>query len=151
MTERAERDPTVDLRGAIAAVVRRNRPAIVEPTRIGDLIRTIHGYRGDVSTEFALKLLPLTFVRPGELRLAAWSEFNLKNSEWRIPAARMKMRELHVVPLATQATALLRDLFVLTGANRYVFPSIRSKERPISDNTLNAAWCNSLLRASVQR
>ena len=139
VTGRAERDPTVDLRGAIAAVVRRNRPAIVDPARIGELMRAIAGYRGDASTEFALKLLPLTFVRPGELRLAGWSEFNLKAAEWRIPAARMKMRELHVVPLSSQALALLKDLHVLTGSGRLVFPSIRSKDRPISDNTLNAA------------
>jgi integrase len=139
VTGRAERDPSVDLRGAIAAVVRRNRPAIVDPVRIGELMRAIAGYRGDVSTEFALKLLPLTFVRPGELRLAEWSEFNLNAAEWRIPAARMKMRELHVVPLSNQAGALLGDLYVLTGSGRLVFPSIRSKDRPISDNTLNAA------------
>ena len=139
VTGRAERDPTVDLRGAIAAVVRRNRPSIVDPVRIGELMRAIAGYRGDVSTEFALKLLPLTFVRPGELRLAEWPEFNLKAAEWRIPAARMKMRELHVVPLSDQALALLKDLHVLTGSGRLVFPSIRSEDRPISDNTLNAA------------
>ena len=139
VTGRAERDPTIELRGAIAAVVRRNRPAIVDPVRIGELMRAIAGYRGDVSTEFALKLLPLTFVRPGELRLAEWSEFNLKAAEWRIPAARMKMRELHVVPLSSQALALLKDLHVLTGPGRLVFPSIRSEDRAISDNTLNAA------------
>jgi integrase len=139
VTGRAERDPTVDLRGAIAAVVRRKRPAILDPARIGELMRAIAGYRGDVSTEFALKLLPLTFVRPGELRLAEWSEFNLKAAEWRIPAVRMKMRELHVVPLSSQAIALLKDLHVLTGSGPLVFPSIRSKDRPISDNTLNAA------------
>jgi integrase len=139
VTGRAERDPTVDLRGAIAAVVRRNRPAILEPARIGELLRAIHGYRGDVSTEFALKLLPLTFVRPGELRGAEWSEFDLKNGEWRIPAARMKMNEQHIVPLSTQAVALLQDLHTLTGNGELVFPSIRSDDRPISDNTINAA------------
>jgi integrase len=139
VTGRAERDPTVELRGAIAAVVVRNRPAIVDPVRIGELMRAIAGYRGDVSTEVALKLLPLTFVRPGELRLAEWQEFNLPAAEWRIPAARMKMRELHVVPLSSQAVALLEDLHTLTGSGRLVFPSIRSKDRAISDNTINAA------------
>jgi integrase len=119
--------------------VRRNRPAIVEPLRIGELMRAIDGYRGDVATEFALKLLPLTFVRPGELRLALWHEFDLGRAEWRIPAERMKMRELHVVPLATQAVALLTDLHALTGKGVFVFPSIRSRDRPISDNTVNAA------------
>jgi integrase len=139
VTGRAERDPTVDLRGALASVVRRNRAAIVDPGRLGELMRAIAGYRGDISTEFALKLLPLTFVRPGELRCAAWEEFNLAGAEWRIPASRMKMRELHVVPLSTQAVALLSDLHTLTGKGHYVFPSIRSKDRPISDNTINAA------------
>jgi integrase len=139
VTGRAERDPTPDLRGAIAAVVRRNRPAIVEPLRIGQLMRAIYGYRGDPATEFALKLLPLTFVRPGELRLALWQEFDLGRAEWRIPGERMKMRELHVVPLATQAVALLKDLYTLTGSGVFVFPSIRSRDRPISDNTINAA------------
>jgi integrase len=138
-TGRAERDPTVDLRGAIAAVSTRNRPAIVDPVRIGELMRAIDGYRGDLSTEFALRLLALTFVRPGELRLAQWSEFDLKNAEWRIPPARMKMRELHVVPLSTQAVALLKDLQKVTGPEGLVFPSIRAKDRAISDNTLNAA------------
>jgi len=139
VTGRAERDPTIDLRGAIAAVGKRNRPAIVDPKRIGELMRAIDGYRGDVSTEFALRLLPLTFVRPGELRLAEWREFDLEGAEWRIPAARMKMKELHVVPLATQAIALLRDLQELTGDGRWVFPSLRSADRAISDNTINAA------------
>jgi integrase len=139
VTGRAERDPTIDLRGAIAAVGKRNRPAIVDPKRIGELMRAIDGYRGDVSTEFALRLLPLTFVRPGELRLAEWREFDLERAEWRIPAARMKMRELHVVPLSTQAVALLRDLRELTGDGPLVFPSIRSADRAISDNTINAA------------
>jgi integrase len=139
VTARAERDPTVDLRGAIAAVARRNRPAILEPARIGELLRAIQGYRGDVSTEFALRLLPLTFVRPGELRGAQWTEFDLKSAEWRIPPARMKMREQHVVPLSTQAIALLQDLHRLTGDGELVFPSIRSDDRPISDNTINAA------------
>jgi integrase len=139
VTGRVARDPTPDLRGAIAAVVRRNRPAIVEPLRIGELMRAIYGYRGDVATEFALKLLPLTFVRPGEPRLALWHEFDLGRAEWRIPGERMKMRELHVVPLATQAVALLTDLRAYSGDGVFVFPSIRSRERPISDNTVNAA------------
>jgi integrase len=138
-TGRAEQDPTIHLRGAIAAVSKKNRPAIVDPARIGELMRAIDGYRGDVSTEFALKLLPLTFVRPGELRLAEWTEFDFNAAEWRIPAGRMKMRELHVVPLSRQALALFNDLHTLTGDGRYVFPSLRSADRPISDNTINAA------------
>ena len=138
-TGRLERDPSLSLRGALAPVVVTNRPAITDPARIGELMRAIDGYRGHLPTEAALKLLPLTFVRPGELRLSQWPEFDLKASEWRIPAARMKMREQHIVPLSTQAVVLLRELEPLTGSGKYVFPSIRADDRAISDNTLNAA------------
>ena len=138
-TGRAERDPAADLRGALAPVVVRNHAAITEPTKIGELLRAIHGYTGQPVTEYALKLLPLTFVRPGELRGAEWSEFDLDGAEWRIPAARMKMREQHIVPLSSQAVTLLRELHPLTGSGRYLFPSLRTTGRPISNNTLNAA------------
>jgi integrase len=138
-TGRAERDPAADLRGALAPVVVRNHAAITEPTKIGELLRAIHGYTGQPATEYALKLLPLTFVRPGELRGAEWSEFDLDGAEWRIPGARMKMREQHIVPLSSQAVTLLRQLQPLTGSGRYLFPSLRTNERPISNNTLNAA------------
>jgi integrase len=138
-TGRAERDPSADLRGALAPVVVRNHPAITEPTKIGELMRAIHGYEGHPTTEYALKLLPLVFVRPSELRCAEWSEFDLDGAEWRIPASRMKMREQHIVPLSRQAIALLRELQPVTGSGRYVFPSLRTGERPISNNTLNAA------------
>lgn len=138
-TGRAERDPTGDLRGALAPVVVRNHPAITEPLKIGQLMRSIDGYRGHPGTECALKLLPLVFVRPSELRCAEWQEFDLDQADWRIPASRMKMREQHIVPLARQAVALLRDLQPLTGTSRYLFPSLRTSDRPISNNTLNAA------------
>jgi integrase len=138
-TGRAERDPAADLRGALAPVVVRNHAAITEPTRIGELLRAIHGYTGQPATEYALKLLPLMFVRPGELRGAEWREFDLDGAEWRIPATRMKMREQHIVPLSSQAVTLLRELHPLTGSGRYLFPSLRTDERPISNNTLNAA------------
>jgi integrase len=138
-TGRAERDITPDLRGALAPVITENRPTIVEPARIGELLRAIDGYPGHQPTEFALRLLALVFVRPGELRRAGWTEIDLANATWRIPAARMKMREQHIVPLASQVVALLRDLHALTGAGRLLFPSVRSNDRPISDNTLNAA------------
>jgi integrase len=117
----------------------RNHPAITEPAKVRSLTRAIHGYSGQPSTEYALKLLRLTFVRPGELRGAEWSEFDLDVTEWRIPAARMKMGEQHVVPLSTQAVGILRELQPLTGAGKYLFPSLRTAERPISNNTLNAA------------
>jgi integrase len=138
-TGRAERDVASDLRGALASVNVRNRPAITEPSKIGELMRAIHGYRGDPATEYALKLLPLVFVRPSELRCSEWNEFDLKNVLWRVPARRMKMREAHVVPLSRQSLELLESLKPITGKGRYLFPSLRSEERPISDNTLNAA------------
>jgi len=139
VTDRAERDVTVDLRGALAPVVTTNRAAITDPSRIGELLRAINGYHGQPATKFALKLAPLFFVRPGELRKASWSEFDLDRAECRIPALRMKMREQHVVPLSRQAIALLHDLNVLTGHRQLLFPSVRSVTRPISENTLNAA------------
>lgn len=136
---RADHNPTDALRGALAPVMAQNRPAITDPLRIGELLRAIDGYRGHQPTEFAMKLLPLTFVRPGELRLAEWPEFNLEGAEWRIPAARMKMGEQHIVPLSKQVLELLRALKPLTGSGRYLFPSILSDDRAISDNTVNAA------------
>ncbi|MGH8311511.1 MAG: tyrosine-type recombinase/integrase, partial [Steroidobacteraceae bacterium] len=99
----------------------------------------LHSYNGQPVTAFALKLAPLLFVRPGELRAAEWAEFDLDAAEWRIPAARMKMGEQHVVPLSTQALALLRELHALTGSGRYAFPSLLSPLRPMSENTINAA------------
>ena len=140
-TGRAQRDITTDLRGALAPVVTTNRAAITVPVQIGQLMRTIYAYRGQRPTEAALKLAPLFFVRPTELRAAEWSEFDLdaENPEWRIPASRMKMPEEHVVPLAQQAIAILRDLAPITGEGRYVFPSLRGANRPLSENTVNFA------------
>ena len=138
-TGRATRDPTADLRGALAPIVVKNHAAITEPAKIGELLRAIDGYRGQPATEAAFKLAPLVFVRPGELRRAEWTEFDLDGREWRIPAARMKMREQHIVPLATQSVAILRELQPVTGRGRYVFPSPRSSDRPMSENAITAA------------
>jgi integrase len=140
-TGRAERDITADLRGALTPVTVTNFPAITEPKRIAELLRAIGGYVGQPSTAYALKLAPLLFVRPGELRGAEWREFDLeaKEPEWRIPAERMKMGEEHVVPLCRQAVEILRELHALTGDGRYLFPGLRTNARPISNNTLNAA------------
>lgn len=140
-TGRAERDITVDLRGALAPVVTTNRAAITVPVEIGQLMRTIYAYRGQRPTEAALKLAPLLFVRPTELRAAEWSEFDLnaEHPEWRIPASRMKMAEEHVVPLPHQALEILRDLQPITCNGRYVFPSLRGANRPLSENTVNFA------------
>jgi integrase len=118
-TGRAEHDVAADLRSALAPVNVRNRAAITEPTKIGELMRAIHGYQGQPSTEFALKLLPLVFVRPSELRNAEWVEFDLKNGLWRIPGPRMKMRDPHIVPLSRQSQELITNLQLINGRSRY--------------------------------
>jgi integrase len=138
-TGRAERDPTQDLRGALAPVVVTNHAAITDPKQVGELLRAIDAYSGQPTTEAALKLAPLLFVRPGELRAAEWSEFDLTAAEWRIPAPRMKMRELHIVPLSRQAVAILEKLEPVTGPDGLVFPSLTDRNRPISENSLTTA------------
>ncbi|MCC7082356.1 MAG: tyrosine-type recombinase/integrase [Burkholderiales bacterium] len=138
-TGRAERDPTGDLRGALAPTRETHLASIVEPKAIGELLRAIDGYEGSLVTKCALRLAPLVFVRPGELRRAEWTEFDLDGAEWHIPAARMKMREQHIVPLSTQAVEVMRELKPLTGQGRYVFPGARTNGRPMSENTVNAA------------
>ena len=138
-TGRAERDITRDLLGALAPVIERHHASIVEPKAVGALLRTIDGYAGSFVMRSALQLAPLVFVRPGELRMAEWNEFNLEEAEWRIPAARMKMRTPHFVPLSSQAVEILRELQPLTGSGRFVFPGERSRDRPMSNNTVNAA------------
>lgn len=137
-TGQVERDVTIDLRGAIAPPKKGNYAAITDPEDVGPLLRAIYGYNGYPAAVAALKLAPLLFVRPGELRAAEWTEFDLEAAEWRIPAAKMKMKIDHLVPLATQAVAILRDLQLITGDGRYVFPSLRSKAC-MSENTVNAA------------
>jgi integrase len=139
VTGRAERDITADLRGALAPVVSENHASLTDPTEIGGLLRAIHGYEGQPITAAALKLAALVFVRPGELRGARWSEFDLNGAEWRIPAERMKMGEQHIVPLSRQAVAVLRELHPLTGSCEFVFPSLLSLDRPMSNNTVNTA------------
>jgi integrase len=135
----ADRDVTADLRGALAEVKKVHHPAITNPDQVGQLLRAMDAYTGHPTVRAALALSPLLFVRPGELRAAEWAEVDLEAAEWRIPAARMKMQAAHVVPLARQAVALLHDLQPLTGHGRYVFPSIRTGERCMSENTVNAA------------
>lgn len=137
---RAEQDVAAALVGQLAPVNAQNFATITEPRKIGELLRAIDGYSGLHSVSAALKLAPLVFVRPGELRAATWDEFDLENAEWRIPARRTKLRVEHVVPLADQAVAILDDLFPLTGSESgYVFPSVRSSSTCMSDNSLNAA------------
>jgi integrase len=138
-TGRAERDPAADLRGALPPVKQKHHASITDPKSIGELLRAIEGYKGLFPTRCALRLAPLVFVRPGELRKAEWTEFDLDAAEWRIPAERMKMREQHIVPLSMQAVALLRELHALTGGGRYVFPGARTNGRPMSENAVLAA------------
>lgn len=145
-TGRAERDPTPDLRGALKPVLVQHMAAITDPKRVGDLLRAIESYKGMPITRAALQLAPLVFVRPGELRKAEWIEFDLDAAQWRIPAARMKRTKqeklsgtAHVVPLSRQALAILRELQPLTGHGRYLFPSPRTGERPMSDNGVLSA------------
>ncbi len=139
-TGRAERDIAADLRGALTPVVVKNHASITDPAGIAQLLRAIDGYQGrQPITEAALKLAPLVFVRPGELRAARWEEINLEAAEWRIPAARMKMREAHIVPLSRQAVSILRDLAGVTGADGFVFPGMRDSDRPMSNNAVTAA------------
>jgi integrase len=140
-TGRASRDVTADLRGALAPVRAKHHAAIVEPAQIAQLLRAIDSFEGQLTTGYALKLAPLLFVRPGELRHAEWSEFDLDGPEplWRIPAEKMKMREAHLVPLASQAVALLKEVREISGRWQYVFPSLRTRLRPMSENTINGA------------
>jgi integrase len=135
----AERDVTQDLRGALAAVPKKHYAAITEPSKLGELMRSIFDYGGHPYCVAALKLTPLVFVRPGELRKAEWSEIDLEAAEWRIPGNKMKMGVDHMVPLSTQAVEILRSMHYLTGHGQYVFPSLRTGERPMSENTVNAA------------
>jgi integrase len=138
-TGSAERDVTQDLKGALAKAKAGHFAAITEPQQAGALMRSIYDYTGHPYTVAALKLAPLVFVRPGELRTAEWSEIDLDAAEWRIPGAKMKMKVDHLVPLSTQAVEILRSVQPITGHGRYVFPSLRTGERPMSENTINAA------------
>ena len=138
-TGSADHDVTQDLKGALAKATAGHFGAITEPKQLGGLMRSIYAYTGHPCTVAALKLSPLVFVRPGELRTMEWSELDLDATQWRIPGSKMKMKVDHVVPLSTQAVELLRSVQPITGHGRYVFPSLRTGERPMSENTINAA------------
>ena len=138
-TGRAVRDVASDLRGALAPSPEQHRAAMTDPAAVAGLLRAIDGYQGSIVTKSALQLAPLTFVRPGELRNAEWSEIDLDAAQWNIPAAKMKMREAHLVPLSSQALRILSVLQPLTGDGRYVFPSARGRGKPMSDNAVLAA------------
>lgn len=137
-TARLASDPTRDLRGALTAPTVTHYGAIIDPARVGELLRAIDGYEGQPITKLTMQLAPHVFVRPGELRHAEWNEFDFEGALWTIPAGKTKMRKDHLVPLSRQSIAILKDLHALTGPDGYVFPSIRSRKRPMSDNTINA-------------
>lgn len=139
VTGRAERDPSGDLRGALTPWKPKHYVTLTDPKAIGDLLRAIDGYHGNFITKCALRLAPLLFVRPGELRRAEWSEINLDKGEWRIPAEKMKARVKHIVPLSPQAVSILRELHPLTERAQWVFPGVRTNDEPMSENTINAA------------
>lgn len=138
-TGRAERDPAADLKGALPQPQEKHMAAITEPSKVGELLRAIDGYQGGFVVQSALRFAPLVFVRPGELRHAEWSEIDFENAEWNIPAGKMKMKIPHLVPLSHQAIEILTELKKLTGSSRYVFPSGRSFDRPLSNNAILAA------------
>lgn len=145
-TGRAERNPAADIQGALQPVIVQHMPAITDPKRVGELLRSIGDYQGQPVTRAALQLAPLVFVRPGELRKAEWAEFDLDEAVWRIPSGRMKRTKVqkstgapHIVPLARQAVEILKELQPLTGHGQYVFPSLRTGERPMSDNAVLSA------------
>jgi len=138
-TGRTDRDPAADLRGALTPAKPKRMASITDPKGAAGLLRAIDGYHGSFVTACALKLAPLVFVRPGELRQAEWSEIDLEAAEWRIPADKMKMKSPHIVPLSRQAITILREIHQLTGNGKYVFPSLRTGSRPMSNNTVNAA------------
>ncbi len=136
----AERDITADLRGALIPVKPNRYPTITDPVEIGALMRAIEGLNGSLIVRCALQLQAYTFVRPGELRKAEWVEFDLQGQEWRIPAEKMKMKRLHIVPLSDQAISVLKEIYPVTGLrSKYIFPTVRDPNRPMSDATANAA------------
>ncbi len=148
---RADRDPAGDLKAVLPSRRKQNFATITDPKKVGQLLRAIDGFEGTFTTACALKLAPLLFCRPGELRAAEWSEFDLSHPEgpqWVIPATRRKLRKAekenpntppHIVPLCTQAVAILDELRPLTGSKRFLFPGARDPKRPMSDMTINAA------------
>jgi integrase len=138
-TARADRDVAADLRGALITPKVTHLAAITTPKEAGALMRAIDGYTGHEITAVALQLSPYLFVRPGELRKAEWAEIDAQNAIWSIPAEKMKMRRPHRVSLSRQVMAHLDHLHTLTGHGKYLFPSFRSADKPMSENTINAA------------
>lgn len=138
-TGRATRDVAADLKGALPPAPEKHHASITDPKEVAQLLRAIQGYEGRFIVRCALRLSPLFFVRPGELRHAEWSEVDFEEALWTIPAERMKMKASHIVPLSSQALEILKELHSFTGRGRYLFPCARSAARPMSNNAVNAA------------
>jgi integrase len=147
-TGRAERDCTVDLRGTLTPVIPKHHAALTDPKEVAPFLRAIDDYDGSFTVKCAMRLSALVFLRPGELRLAEWTEFDLDAGEWNVPIERMKLKkrlkesrkgEKHLVPLAQQAVEILKTLKPVTGGGKYLFPSMTTNLKPISDNTINQA------------
>ena len=138
-TGRASNDPTAALKGALMSPIVRHRAAIVAPAELGALLRAVDGYNGMPEVRGGLQLLALTFVRPGELRGAVWTEIDIDKAVWTIPGARMKMRRPHRIPLACQTIVVLKNLRAITAQAELILPGMRGRGRPLSENTLNAA------------
>ena len=139
-TGRAEADPTSVLRGALIAPKPKHHAALLEPEEVGELLRAIDAYAGHGATRIAMQIAPHVMARPGELRKAQWSELDLENAVWKIPADRMKMRRPHIVPLSRQVLAMFVELHALTGPDGFVFPAHHTWRRPLSENTMNQAF-----------
>jgi integrase len=139
-TGRGESDPSAILRGALVVPKVKHHAAILDPEPMGELLRAIDAYSGHKITRLAMQVSPHVMARPGELRMADWSEFEIDNAVWKIPAERMKMRRPHQIPLSRQVLAYLEELFALTGPNGFVFPAFHTWRRPMSENTMNQAF-----------
>ncbi|KAF1720148.1 tyrosine-type recombinase/integrase [Pseudoxanthomonas wuyuanensis] len=139
-TGRAQRNPADDLTGALEQPKTKHFASLIEPERIGELLRALWAYQGSPVTQAALKLAPMLFVRPGELRHAKWADIDMEAAEWRYVTS--KTKTAHIVPLSVQAVAVLEELWPLTKRSDYVFPGVRSADRPMSENTVNAALRN---------
>lgn len=139
-TGRAKADPAILLSGALISPKAKHYAAILEPKKLGEMLRAIETYSGGPVTKLALQIAPHVFVRPGELRQADWSEFDLSERQWNLPAGRMKARRPHSVPLSNQVVALLLKLRALTGPKGFAFPAMHTSRRPMSENTMNASF-----------
>jgi len=139
ITDKCDRDPSQDLKGALIPTQNKHMACITDTAELKGLLKAIDSYAGEAITKIALRLAPYLFVRPGELRHAEWPEIDFENAIWKIPAGKMKMKRPHIVPLSNQTLSIFKEAQILTGRWKYVFPSVRSKDRPMSDNTMNAA------------